>query len=172
MAAERFKSYTDYQPYVQGAVEHWYKQAMSAMDALMDQKEIDKVEYVLLRSEAKYRIGRWHYLVNESKREDSAQPDSVGATLRRVAMDLPAFRRMVRSHNVRPDIRDLVIDTFRNDCRIIGDRRGVAMLSVPDQSEAEAVSKEANEILAQIDHPAASKPASATKPGEPVEFDP
>jgi hypothetical protein len=157
---------------VQSAEEHWYQQALPAIDALMDQKSLDKVEYVLLRAEAKYRIGQRHYLMDKHGNVTPVQPESVGCILARVAVNLPAFRRMVLLHKVRPVVRDMVTDTFRRDCWIIGDSAQVARLSEADQKEAAMVSKEANEILAQIDREAASQPASATKPGEPVEFDP
>lgn len=157
---------------VQLAVEHWYQQALPAMDALMEQKSLDNVEYVLLRAEAKYRIGRRHYLMDEHGHVTPPQAEPIESTLRRVAINLVAFRRMALLHKVRPVVRDMVIETFQHDCRIISDPGQAAKLTDADRKEAGLVSKEANEILAQIDSEAASQPASATRPAQPVEFDP
>ncbi len=172
MNADDSKSYTNYKQFVQEALEYWYGHAMAAADELKTAGTLDSAESILLRREAIYRIERRHYLVNNPRQGTAAPADSTESILMRVTLDIPAYRRLLRTNKLRPEIRDLVIETFRNDCRAIGDPERLARLSESDWKEAIAVSVEAKEILAQIDHPAASQPASATRPGEPVDFDP
>ncbi len=158
--------------YFQAAVEHWCEQAIQATDELKTAGTLDAGEAILLRVEARYRAERRHYLVNNNPREVSGPTDSAETSLLRIMVEIPAYRRLLRINKVRLEVRALVFETFRNDCRIIGDPKRVARLSEPDRKEAQAVSKEANEILSQIERAAASQPASATKPGEPVDYDP
>ena len=173
LAAEDLKGDAVRKRYLVSAVEHWYQQAIAAADELKAAGKLDTAEALLLRTEAKCRTGRRHYLLLDGPaRISTGRSDSTEDSLLRVSLDIPAFRRLLRVNKVRQEVRDLVIDTFRNDCRIIGDPERLAQLSEIDRKAAQSVSKEASDILAQLEHPAASQPASAAKPGEPVDFDP
>ena len=172
-AMEKFMSPLAYDKrFVQAALEHWYARAVTAADELKTAGTLDAADVILLRTEATRRIARWHYLVENLAREVAPPGESTESSLKRVTIDVLAYRRLLRMQKVRPEVSNLVLETFRNDCRLIGDPERRARLSDAHRKEAQALSMEANAILAQIDHPLATQPATATRPGEPMDFAP